>query len=280
MPTVIIDAKLDARGIKRLIDEAVDGLSTFEKKCATCPVQITVDQGTEWKTQCVDCFKDERTKRECKLCKKKKICITEPSYKDVCGLCYREAPMKPCSKCKQYVIKAFEWRSMCSPCFKAADFDRPCQTCKVRPIQSHLPSYVTSCTRCYLEKKQLTHDACPWCPKDPDTKRLTLNKRKGAPGCRNCMIEKGLINYGDLPPPPPLVRQSGVSLELPGDKVGEYAKSEFISHKDLKCVAPFSLKLPESKFMGFEDLTCIRPGETVHFPRQKNEFTSTPAHLY
>jgi hypothetical protein len=175
-----------------------------ERKCVTCPVMVVLETGSEWKTQCVDCFKDERTKRECKLCKKKKICVMEPSYKDVCSLCYKEAPMKPCSKCKEYVIKAFEWRSMCSPCFKLADFERPCQSCKIRPIGTHLPSYVISCTKCYLEKKKLTHDACPWCPKDP-TRKLTLNKRKEAPGCRDCMTSKGMITLADFVNEPQMV---------------------------------------------------------------------------
>jgi hypothetical protein len=169
-----------------------DDVNCVEKKCATCPVKLMLESGTEWKTQCSDCFQDERTKRECKICNKKKICITEPSYKDVCGSCYKEAPMKPCATCKQYVLKAFDWRNMCGDCFKTGDFKRPCQECKVRPVAEHLPSYVTSCSRCYLEKKKKTHDACPWCV-PAVKKQVTLNKRKEAPGCRKCMESRGML---------------------------------------------------------------------------------------
>jgi hypothetical protein len=167
-------------------------LQLIEKQCATCPTIFEVENGTEWKTQCKDCFMDERTKRACKICGQKKICVTEPTYKEVCAGCYKDAPMKPCTKCKQYVLKAFEWRTMCHECFKKADFDRPCQVCKVRPIATHLPSYVTKCGKCFLEEKQKTHDACPWCPPDP-SRRFNLNKRKEAPGCRTCMEKKGML---------------------------------------------------------------------------------------
>lgn len=172
--------------------ETVLDIQTTQKKCATCPVVLELENGTEWKTQCADCFKDDRTKRPCKICTKKRICITEPSYKDVCGTCYKEAPMKPCNTCKQYVLKAFDWRNMCGDCFRVGDFKRPCQECKIRPIAEHLPSYITSCSRCYLNKKKKTHDACPWCV--PEVKKaVTLNKRKEAPGCRKCMESRGML---------------------------------------------------------------------------------------
>lgn len=168
-----------------------------ERKCVTCPVKFPVQTGKEWAVQCYDCHRDESTKRECKICKKKRIIVTEPSYKEVCGLCYKASPMKPCEGCREYNLKSFEWRSLCSECYKNKNFARPCTECETRPIPAHLPSYVTTCTKCYLEKKRATHDACPWCPPPLDPSRELLNKRKEAPGCRTCMKSKGLIETGN-----------------------------------------------------------------------------------
>lgn len=81
---------------------------------------------------------------------------------------------------------------MCKECFDKKEFARPCQECGLRPVKASAPVYVKTCTKCYLEKKKMTHDACPWCPHDP-MKHFQLNKRKEAPGCRTCMIDRGLI---------------------------------------------------------------------------------------
>ena len=161
------------------------------KVCLTCPSTIAPEQ-PEWAKQCMDCFKDDRTKRNCKVCEKPKIVNTEPEWKTVCGACFKESPMKRCVQCKEFNIKAFEWRKMCKECFEKGDFARPCQVCKIRPVDPGAATYIVNCTKCYLEKKKQTHDACPWCPNDP-SKRFTLNKRKGAPACRSCMISKDLI---------------------------------------------------------------------------------------
>lgn len=161
------------------------------KTCVTCPSLIPSDQ-PGWTRQCYDCYKDKGTKRACELCKLKKIPVVEPEWKKVCALCFRDSPMKRCLQCKELNIKSFEWRTLCKGCYDKGDFNRPCQSCKIRPVSPSAPSYVVTCTKCYLAKKRQTHDTCPWCEPDP-TRKEALNKRKEAPGCRDCMMSKGLI---------------------------------------------------------------------------------------
>jgi hypothetical protein len=163
--------------------------------CLTCPAELAVD-AFAWAKQCHDCFRDERTKRMCALCKKPRIPCTEPEWKVVCGTCFKDAAMRPCSKCKEYKIKSFDpaWRTMCQQCYQSKEWDRPCTECNERPVKDGLPSYITKCTRCYLKQKNETHESCPTCVGE-----RPRWERKGSPSCRECMIGNGLIKIREEP---------------------------------------------------------------------------------
>lgn len=164
---------------------------TSSRVCATCPA--FVDDTREWVRQCSDCFRDDRTKRACKLCGQARIPVSEEAWKQVCAACFKDAPMRPCTICKEYKIKSFDpsWRTMCVDCHKdPSKWPRVCETCNAQPIRDHLPLYVKTCTKCYLEKKSQTHETCPGCQSNPLRAKL-LCKRKTAPACRECLFKSG-----------------------------------------------------------------------------------------
>lgn len=165
------------------------------RQCVTCPVGIP-DSDPDWTKQCGDCFRDQRTRRPCKVCNQHRIPVTEPEWKKVCGSCFKNAAMRPCTSCKEYKIKSFDpaWRVLCQDCFSQKKWTRTCQMCKDRPIRDEMPSYVTMCTKCYLENKKKTHDHCPTCTGE---RAKLMTRRIGAPACRECMLGKGLIKTMD-----------------------------------------------------------------------------------
>jgi hypothetical protein len=167
-----------------------------ERVCITCPSCIPDTQPT-WVRQCSDCFRDDSTRRPCRVCEKPRIPVTEPAWKQVCGHCFRDAAMRPCSACKEYKIKSFdpEWRTLCKECYSEKKWKRTCTRCKERPIKDDMPSYILNCTKCYLEEKRMTHSMCPTCV-GPRAKQLT--RRNGSPMCRECMLGKGLIRTMDM----------------------------------------------------------------------------------
>lgn len=160
------------------------------KQCSTCPGTIPAGE-LAWKKQCVDCFRDDRTKRPCEICRKPKIPVTEEAWKKVCHTCFAESPTaKQCEGCKLFVIKACEWRKLCLECYRTKNFKRVCEQCGCRPVDSRQPSYIKTCTRCYLDKKRTTHDRCPTCVGQA---AKMLKRRIGHPSCRDCMMANGLI---------------------------------------------------------------------------------------
>lgn len=159
--------------------------------CSTCSADLEADQPS-WAKQCVDCFRDDTTRRECRVCGKAKIAVSEPEWKQVCGTCFLQAAMKPCIGCKELKIKAFEtWRQLCKDCWvDRAKYMRICQVCDDRPLKSSVPDYIKTCTKCFIEMKKKTHEVCGSCTGKNAT---LLRKRKTAPACRDCMKEQGLI---------------------------------------------------------------------------------------
>jgi len=157
--------------------------------CMTCPAELAPDQDT-WMRQCVECFKDDQTKRNCTVCQRPRIVINDEKWKTVCSECFKNAALKPCSACREPKIKAYEtWRTLCKDCYAAKKWKRTCVECGERPIKDDLPSYVKTCTHCYMDKRRKNFSVCQKCPQ-PNTR---LNCRKGAPSCRECMMKDGLI---------------------------------------------------------------------------------------
>jgi len=159
--------------------------------CGTCTAFLEPDTPV-WAKQCMDCFRDSATRRECRVCSKPRIAVSEPEWKQVCGKCFQEAAMKPCVGCKEFKIKAFEtWRTLCKDCWvDRAKYMRICQVCNDRPLKPDVPDYIKTCTKCFIDMKKLTHDLCPTCTGRNAT---LLRKRKTAPACRDCMKDQGLI---------------------------------------------------------------------------------------
>lgn len=158
--------------------------------CQTCPAELMPDQ-EPWMKQCPDCFMDDSTKRKCEVCQKPKIVINDDPWKKVCSQCFNDAALKPCLSCREPKIKAYEtWRTLCKECYVAKNWKRTCEVCGERPIKDDMPSWCKTCTHCFVEKKKANFKTCPDCP--PARAHL-LNCRKGAPACRDCMNQKGLI---------------------------------------------------------------------------------------
>ena len=206
--------------------------TTGPRVCKTCPAWLDEDQ-EQWMKQCVGCFKDKTTKRNCAVCERPRIVINDEKWKTVCNGCFKDAALKPCGSCRVPSIKAFEtWRTLCKNCYANKNWKRTCETCKERPIKDDLPAYVKTCTRCYMLDRKRNFTSCPSCPVD---KEHLLSRRNGAPSCRDCMrVNKLIVNndtitfmvkeeapdgltgpeWGrnvlkkarDLPPPPPLLR--------------------------------------------------------------------------
>ena len=158
--------------------------------CQTCPSELTEDQ-EPWMKQCVGCFKDDQTKRNCAVCERPRIVINDERWKTVCNQCFKDAALKPCGSCREPKIRAYEsWRTLCKDCFADKKWKRTCEVCEERPIKDDLPAYVKSCTKCYMDKRRIEFASCPLCP--PDKQHL-LSRRMGAPSCRDCMNDAGLI---------------------------------------------------------------------------------------
>lgn len=172
-------------------DEEADEIKETIRKCTTCP-SLLDDSQPAWARQCIDCFKDDNTRRPCVVCEKPRIDVSEPEWKKVCGSCFKDAAMKPCQGCKEFKIKAFEtWRTLCKDCWvDRAKYLRICTVCNDRPLKSGVPDWVTTCTKCFIDAKKLTHELCPTCTGKNAT---LLRKRKRAPACRECMSAQGLI---------------------------------------------------------------------------------------
>lgn len=159
-------------------------------KCQTCPSKLGPDQ-EPWMKQCVECFRDDQTKRKCTVCQKPRIVINDEPWKTVCSQCFNDAALKPCTSCREPKIKAFEtWRTLCKECYAGKKWKRTCELCKERPIRDDQPSYVKTCNRCYMETRKIHYTNCPTCPLE---KKHLLNCRRGAPNCRDCMRNAGLI---------------------------------------------------------------------------------------
>ena len=169
--------------------ERQDAIET-DRCCKTCPSKLGA-KDPPYARQCYDCYRDERTKRPCRVCEKHTIPVSEPEWKDVCGSCFKHAAMKPCSACNKYVIRSTDpkWKSICQDCYSAKNWKRTCDMCNDRPIRDDLPAYVTKCSVCYLKAKKETHDTCPECPAG----ERSCWKRIEAPMCRNCMVGQGLV---------------------------------------------------------------------------------------
>jgi hypothetical protein len=170
-------------------------MNTDVRMCETCPATLA-PQDPEFARQCYDCYRDDRTKRPCRVCAKPKIPVTEPEWKDVCGACYKNAAMRPCTQCKQYTIRSTDpaWRVICQDCFKSKNWKRTCDDCGNRPIRDDLPAYVTKCSSCYLTAKKKTHDECMLCVTGDQRGQW---KRIESPMCRNCMVGQNLIKTID-----------------------------------------------------------------------------------
>jgi hypothetical protein len=171
-------------------------------RCKTCPALLDEKQES-WMKQCVGCFKDTTTKRNCSVCERPRIVINDEKWKTVCNGCFKDAALKPCVSCRVPSIKAFEtWRTFCKHCYAAKNWKRTCETCKERPIKDDLPSYVKTCTRCYMNDRRRNFTNCTACPAD---KQGLLNCRNGAPMCRDCMRANNLIvtlrDWGKHTPP-------------------------------------------------------------------------------
>jgi hypothetical protein len=159
-------------------------------RCKTCPALLDEKQES-WMKQCVGCFKDTTTKRNCSVCERPRIVINDEKWKTVCNGCFKDAALKPCVSCRVPSIKAFEtWRTFCKHCYAAKNWKRTCEKCKERPIKDDLPSYVKTCTRCYMNDRMRNFTNCTTCPAD---KQGLLNCRNGAPMCRDCMRANNLI---------------------------------------------------------------------------------------
>jgi hypothetical protein len=208
----------------------ISPISTSPRTCQTCPAWISEDQ-EPWMKQCVGCFKDNTTKRNCTVCERPRIVINDEKWKTVCNGCFKDAALKPCTSCRVPSIKAFEtWRTLCKDCYANKNWKRTCAGCKERPIKDDLPAYVKTCTRCYMLDRKKNFTPCPSCPVG---KEHLLSRRNGAPSCRDCMRANNLIvdtlksivtekkpdgltgpawgrsilkEARDLPPPPPLTR--------------------------------------------------------------------------
>lgn len=177
-------------GLERMSLTRARAIIAPTRMCRTCPAELSPNQ-EDWMTQCAGCFKDVRTKRPCSVCKEPRIVINAESWKTVCNQCFKDAALKPCSVCREPKIKSYEpWRTLCKDCYKGKKWKRTCEECKERPIKDDLPSYVKSCTHCYMEKRKANFTTCPSCP---DDKKHLLNCHKGAPACRDCMYAKNMI---------------------------------------------------------------------------------------
>jgi len=167
---------------------------TGVRLCATCP--CVMEPEPVWARQCSDCFRDDTTKRKCKVCDKARIPVSEPTWKVVCGSCYKNSPMKPCQGCNEFNLRAYETRPLCKTCYTNKNWARTCEGCNARPIKDGMPSYVKLCPSCYINNKKETHEKCGGCTGERAEK---MTKRKGTPFCRQCLQEKGLVMSNVLP---------------------------------------------------------------------------------
>jgi hypothetical protein len=160
--------------------------------CVTCPTKFEFDPEKAWAKQCYECFKDDNTRRVCSACLKHRILPTkENEWQKVCSQCYKDSPLRVCEGCKEPKLKAVEpWRQLCKGCWPHRhELLKICTTCKDKPINKGAPKWVETCMSCYMTKRKKNFEICPSC------QSTSLNKRKTAPACRDCMIKDGLIIY-------------------------------------------------------------------------------------
>lgn len=164
-------------------------LKANERKCATCPAIIELEEDKLWVKQCRDCFKDDATKRNCKICNEPKILINDEAWKKICGACFKRAPIRLCVGCMLPKVRSYDKnQELCPDCYKdSSKWARTCQECGKHPISSSKPSYIKTCSICYIEMKRRTHEPCDSCG------NKLLVKMKRAPACRECMRKQGLI---------------------------------------------------------------------------------------
>ena len=169
--------------------------------CVTCPTKFEFDPDKAWAKQCYDCFKDDNTRRVCSACNKHRILPTkENEWQKVCSQCYKDSPLRVCDGCKEPTLKAVEpWRQLCKGCWpKRHQLLKICTTCNDKPINKGAPKWVETCMGCYMIKRKKNFENCKSC------QSTSLNKRKTAPACRECMMKSGQIIYQKGPNSAPI----------------------------------------------------------------------------
>ena len=191
MTTITADLPMsDDLPMPPLLERESTGVCS-SRVCSTCPSVITgVD---DWKLQCEICFVDPLTKRDCRVCHLPRIPLTEPEWKQVCGMCFKDSQKRACISCKEESIPVYEpaWRTLCKTCFSDTSKFRVCVVCKEPSIKPGMAKFLNKCTKCWLEEKQKKFIICPGCGR--------LDCRRGDRECRKCMISKGLVKRKQNP---------------------------------------------------------------------------------
>lgn len=189
--------------MKISLDENQNGVLEFENEtqvelvqCRTCAAKFEYEDEKKFAKQCYACYRDDNTRKQCKVCKKFRIVPDEDgsNWQTICGTCYNESPLKNCVGCHQPNVKSIEtWRQLCKECWpKRENYLRICEQCKDRPIKAGAEKWVKTCHKCYLEKRALHFEPCPQC------KSTKLIKNKNAPACRPCMLLNGQIKLQEV----------------------------------------------------------------------------------
>ena len=160
-----------------LLEREVTGMV---RTCTTCYASLSsVD---DWKTQCEACFKDPLTKRDCTVCGRARIPLTDPEWKKVCAECFKDSAKRACTSCGDECIPSYEpaWRTLCKVCFSDSSKFRICVACKLPAIKPGTAKYLVKCTKCWLDEKQKRFIVCSGCGR--------LDCLRGQAQCKKCMV--------------------------------------------------------------------------------------------
>ncbi len=127
------------------------------RTCVTCAMKVP-RTAPHYAKQCKECYRNPGlTKRKCRVCDKPKLYVTDPTWKQVCGLCFKNANFKPCQQCRLPNLRTTdpEWRKICTTCYQNKELWRECGTCKQRTIKPGTEDWIYTCTACYIKMKEL-----------------------------------------------------------------------------------------------------------------------------
>ena len=134
------------------------------RMCKVCQIIKLPIDWPEWRSQCLDCFKDEQQKRSasdkrtCLSCGDKNISVLDPEWITKCKDCYKKSMEngRPCKRCKRLISSDRpDFVKYCATCYKEGKENcRKCNVCGCHKINGSEPLWKTMCGMCYKELKK------------------------------------------------------------------------------------------------------------------------------